>query len=217
MNTWQSIDKRHKSAYDWWKLASCIALEIVSRTCMQKKLYCFGGFCCKFSAPETGFKTHSQFQCSKVRSKSASLQTVYLSCVWKGIWSWEQKSVPESRHATLYGVKVIKKSRLASDRLLILWSLHGSLRCCETDRETDYTTFWSLDVERGQLWCAQNCTRNCCIFKLCLSARVIAFEIFCLHLTEIMRIRLMFARVWAVHLAWCWVMLRQYCTILYNK
>jgi len=38
-------------------------------------------------------------------------------------------------------------SRLTIDRFLILWSLHGSLRCCETDRETDCTNFLSLDAQ----------------------------------------------------------------------
>jgi len=36
-------------------------------------------------------------------------------------------------------------SRLAIVRLLILWLLHGSLRGCKTDHETDYKTFLSLD------------------------------------------------------------------------
>jgi len=35
-------------------------------------------------------------------------------------------------------------SRLAMDRLLSLWSLHGSVRCCKTDRETDCATFLCL-------------------------------------------------------------------------
>jgi len=41
----------------------------------------------------------------------------------------------KSRRTGLYSVMVIKMSRLAIDRLLILWSIHGSLHCCKTDRE----------------------------------------------------------------------------------
>jgi len=44
----------------------------------------------------------------------------------------------------VYSVRVIKMSRLTIDCVLILWSLHGSLRCCETDREIYGTTFLSL-------------------------------------------------------------------------
>ena len=44
-------------------------------------------------------------------------------------------------------VEVIKMSGLAIDCLLILWSLYGSLRCCETDCETDYTIFLSSDTQ----------------------------------------------------------------------
>ena len=50
-------------------------------------------------------------------------------CVWRWIQPCEQNSVPKSGRARLYSVKVIKMSRQATDRLLILWSLH----CCETD------------------------------------------------------------------------------------
>ena len=77
-----------------------------------------------------------------------------------GAWKCAQKvhfykpytSAPGSRHVRLYNVKVIKMSRLAIDRLLILLSFLGSLRCCETDRATNCTTFLSLDtqvIERG--------------------------------------------------------------------
>jgi len=72
----------------------------------------------------------------------------------------EETFMLESRRASLHNVKVIKMSRLTIDRFFILWSLHGSLRCCETD----CTTFLSLDtqeVERGQLWWS----RNLCIFN----------------------------------------------------
>jgi len=65
----------------------------------------------------------------------------------------------KSRRASLYSGKIIKMSWLANGRLLILWSLHGSLRCCETDRETDCTTSLSLDtqdIQRGQLQCARD-------------------------------------------------------------
>ena len=119
-------------------------------------------------ASETGFQAHSQFQCSKVRPKSGFLLTMSLSFIWKWIRSCEQNSAPESRHASLHSVKVIKMVRLAIDRFLILWSLHRSLCCCETNRETDHRTFLSLDTkddERKQLWCARNCTRNHCLFN----------------------------------------------------
>ena len=46
------------------------------------------------------------------------------------------------------------------------------------------------DIERRQLKCAQNCTRNPCIFQLRLSLRVIASEILCLGLTESTRLGL---------------------------
>jgi len=42
-------------------------------------------------------------------------------------------------------------SRQNIDLFLILWSLHGSIRCCETDREADCKILLSLemqDVER---------------------------------------------------------------------
>jgi len=70
-----------------------------------------------------------------------------------------QNSVPERRRASLYSLKVIKMSRLTMDRFLILWSLHGSPRCCKTDREADNTTFLSLyrqDVRRGQFRCTRD-------------------------------------------------------------
>jgi len=110
--------------------------------------------------------------------KSAVLQTMHLVCVWKRIGSRERNSVPESRHASLYSVKVIKMSRLTIDRFLILCSLHGLLCSCKTDRETDCTTFLSLetkDFERGQLRCTWNCTWNPCVFQLHLSVRVWEF------------------------------------------
>jgi len=82
--------------------------------------------------------------------KSMFLQTMYLSCVWKWIRSREQNSAPESWRASSHNVKVIKMSRLTIDCFLILWSLHGSLRCCKTDRETDCTTFLYLDAQEVQ-------------------------------------------------------------------
>ena len=87
---------------------------------------------------------------------------IYLGCIWKWIRSHEQNFVSESRRASLYSVKVIKMPRLTIDRLF-LWSLHQSLHCCETDRETDCTTFFSLDtqdVEKEKICC----TRNPCVF-----------------------------------------------------
>jgi len=69
---------------------------------------------------------------------------MYLNCVWKWIWSQEQNSAPESRRVSLHSVKDIKMSRPTTDRFLILWSLHGSLCCYETGRETDCTAFLSL-------------------------------------------------------------------------
>ena len=67
---------------------------------------------------ETGFQTHSQYQCSKLHQKSAFLQTVYLGCGWMWIRPCEQNYGPELRHASLYNVKVIKVSTLAIDHLL---------------------------------------------------------------------------------------------------
>jgi len=106
-------------------------------------------------------------------------------------WSREQNSVPESRRASLYSVKVIKMSRLTIDPFLILWLFHGMLRYCETE----CTTFLSLDTQdgkKGQLSCAWNCTRNPRIFWLHLSVRVLASEICCLRLTESTRMPLIY-------------------------
>jgi len=50
----------------------------------------------------------------------------------------------------LYSVKIIKMSRLAFDCLLIPWSLHGSLPCCETDGK-NFMSLDTEDVETGQL------------------------------------------------------------------
>jgi len=41
--------------------------------------------------------------------------TCTFGCIWKWIWSRAQNSVPESGHARLFSVKVIKMSRLAID------------------------------------------------------------------------------------------------------
>ena len=90
-------------------------------------------------------------------------------------------------------------SRLAIDCLLIQWSFHGSLHCCETDSETDCTTSLSLDTqdtERGQLHCTRNCIQSPCVFELRLSVRVIASEIICLCLTEITWIDLLCASIY---------------------
>jgi len=135
----------------FWEKAWC---EIVNQQVQS---------CDRALASGTGFQTHSQFKWLKVRPESAVLQTIYLGCVWKWIRLREQNSAPESRRASFYSVKVIKMSRLAIDRLLILWSLHGSLGCCKTD----CTTFLSSDtqdIERGQLSCARNCTENSSVF-----------------------------------------------------
>ena len=103
----------------------------------------------------------------------------------------EQNSAPESRRDSLYSVKIIKMSRLAINCLVILWSLHG---CFVVAKQTvKHTTQLLLsldtqDIERGQLWCAQNCTQNPCVFltvHICSPDRV---WIFCLCLTAITRI-----------------------------
>jgi len=91
--------------------------------------------------------------------------------------------VLESGHVS---VKVIKMSSLAIDRLLILWLLHGSLLCCETDHETDCTNFLSLDmqdIESGQLRHARNSLRFSTV-------RAMTYEMFSLRLTAITRIHL---------------------------
>jgi len=140
-------------------------------------------------ASETRFQMHSQFRCSKVRPKSAFLQTMYLGCDWKRIRLLEQNFVPERRRASLNRVKVIKMSRLTIDRSLILWPLHRSLGCCKTEgHEADCRTFLSLYrhiVKRGQLRCVQNCIRNCCVIQRDLSVCVNASELCWLHLIEI--------------------------------
>jgi len=81
-------------------------------------------------------------------------------CVWKWIRSRKQDSVPESGPASLYSAKIIKISRLTIDHWLILWSLHRSLRCCETHC-TNFLPLDTQDVERGELRYARNCARNC--------------------------------------------------------
>ena len=82
------------------------------------------------------FQMHFQYLCSKMCPKSSFLQTIYLSCVWKWIWSREQNSAPESRRASLHSVKVIKTSRVIIDRFLISCSLHKLLCCCKTASTT---------------------------------------------------------------------------------
>ena len=105
---------------------------------------------------------HSHFQCSKVRrQKSAFSQIMYLGCVWKWIRSREQNSVPESRHASLYCLKVIKMSRLTIDRFFILWSLHGSLCCCIGDRERDMHNFSVLRHARWWERTSPMCPKPC--------------------------------------------------------
>jgi len=83
--------------------------------------------------------------------------------------SREQNSAPESRRASLRSVKFIKMSRLTIYHCLFLRSLHGPLRCCKTDCETDCTTSFSLntqDIETGQLRWTRHCIRNPCIFRV---------------------------------------------------
>jgi len=55
--------------------------------------------------------------------------------------SREQNSVPKSRRASSHSVMVIKMSRLTINHFFNLGSLHGSVHCCETDRETHWRTF----------------------------------------------------------------------------
>jgi len=107
-----------------------------------------------------------------------------------GIWNWvtDAFSVQMLESAPKPCTSSASESKFDHTNR-ILWSLHGPLCCCETDR----TSFWSLDtqeVERGQLRCARNCTRNPRVSQLCLSVRVIVTEISCLHLTKITRIGL---------------------------
>jgi len=52
------------------------------------------------------------------------------------------------------GSRLSKISRQTINRFIILWALHGSVRCCETRCKTDCATLLALetqDVERGQL------------------------------------------------------------------
>ena len=77
----------------------------------------------------------------------------------------------QSGHASLCRVKVIKMPRSSIHRLLVLWSLHGSLCCREIHCETDCTTFLSLDtqdIEIGQLQSTQNDAWNVALFA-CIS------------------------------------------------
>jgi len=128
----------------------------------------------------------------RLKMNCASLQTMYLGYVWKWIRSREHNSASESGRVSLYSVNAIKVSRLTINRILIHWAFHGSLRCCETDRKTDYTTLLSLetqDTERGQLRCTRNYAWNLCVFQLRLSVRIWIF--FCLRLTESTRVDLL--------------------------
>jgi len=132
-----------------------------------------------FLASETWFQTHFQF----FLLKRAFLQTMYLGCVSKWIWSQERNSVPESRRASLYSVKVIKMSRLTINRILTLWSLHGSLRCCKTD----CTTFLSLntqDAERRQFDVAKTAPKTLAFFNCAYLFACSHLKFDCLHLTE---------------------------------
>jgi len=141
-------------------------------------------------ASELQFQTNCRFFCSRVCPKSVFVHAMYLSCIWKWIRSREQDSAPESRRVSLYSVKVIKIWRLTINRFLVLWAPHRSLRCFETDRETDCTALLFLEtqsIERGQLLCAQN-PENCAYpFTWCL-------KLFCLCRTESMRIDL----IWSI-------------------
>ena len=129
----------------------------VSVGCLQEAFYfivCSVHLRAQVLASETRFQTHCQCFCSRVRPKSVSLQTIHEPrlrlkvnsltrtefCTWKEV------------HWFIYSVKVITMSRLTINHFLILWALHGSLRCCETDRETGCATLLSLetqDIERG--------------------------------------------------------------------
>jgi len=138
------------------------------------------GHCLGFGVWNAVSDALSVFLLTSAPEKSAFTNHV-VGCVWKWIRPREQNSAPESRHVSLYSVKVIKMSRQTINRFLILWALYGSLRCCETHCETDCTTLLSLetqDIERGQLWWARKYARNPCIFKLRLSVRVITSEFF---------------------------------------
>jgi len=124
-----------------------------------------------------------QFQvfCSR---KNAG-ESIFLQIIRSG----EPNSAPECRCASLYSIEVIKISRLTMDRCLILWLC----RCCETDRETDCKTPPSLemqDVQRGQLWCAQNSHRNHHVFNWAYPFAWSHLKCFCLHPTENTRVDL---------------------------
>jgi len=98
-----------------------------------------------------------------------------LCCVW--LWinhtNW---IVPESGCARLYSVVII-----------CLYYIIGSL---SWNRLHNFLSLDTQQVEKGQIQCAQNCVGDSLCFWQYLSVRVMASEVLCLHLTEIMRIHL---------------------------
>jgi len=109
-------------------------------------------------ASEMRFQMHFQFSAQKCARKVR----FYKSCTSAASESGFDQANRILRlkvGVLIYTVSRLSKCQGYIDRFLILWSLHGSIRCCETDRETDCTTFLSLDtqdVERRQLRCTQN-------------------------------------------------------------
>ena len=83
-----------------------------------------------FTAPKCAWKVRFYKPCTSAASESEFDHTSRIPRL-------------KSKRASLYRIRVIQLVRLAIDRLLILWSLHWPFYCCETDRETDDTTFLS--------------------------------------------------------------------------
>jgi len=111
------------------------------------------------------------------------LQIMYLGCVWKWIRSREQNSELESRHASLYSVKVIKMSRLTINRFLF----YGCFMGCFIVVKQTVQPFLYIDMqelERGQLQCTQKRTRNHCAFNCAYTFACSRLKFWCLRLTE---------------------------------
>ena len=79
---------------------------------------------------------------------------MYKPCTWAASESEfdhaNRNPCLKSSHASSDSAKIIKMSRLAIDRLLILWSLQESLRCCEADAKQTAQLFcpWTRKILR---------------------------------------------------------------------
>jgi len=129
------------------------------------------------------------FRCIISFSAQKCARKVYLDWVWKWNRLRAQNSAPENRCASLHNVKVIKMSRLTINRFLILWSLHGLLRCCETE----CTTFLSLTnkaLREDNSYAPETAPETHAFFNC---AYPFALKFCCLRRTESARINLISA------------------------